>query len=273
MLDLFEIKPEGRLHPLLYRITLGSFALVRLWDGTSLRGPERGRAFEIALYDYCETPGASLCERAGSRTICGVASASGLRHENDGVIAAPDIILHVEAKHLSGEVSKNDLLIFNQKALDFVLTGDPRIRTRPLYRLFVSGSPLSREARRFALLWGIVVIEPDMLPLPVLHWLAGSALAFRAELQDSAARLWREIPGLISPLQERLRRLPRCIAGVEHVISTGRLDSALDILQDGCGFRWWRELDGHDPSWLERVYVDVMGQQRSLGDWSRGLAA
>lgn len=263
MLDLFEIKAEGRLHPLLYRMALGSFALARLWHrGMSLTGPERGRAFENALYDFCESADAFLCERTGSRTICGVPSASGLRHENDGVIATPDIILHFEAKHLGGEVSKNDLLIFNQKGMDFVLTGDARIRTRPLYRLFVSGGPLSREARQFALLWGITVIETDLLPLPVLHWLAGSALAFHPELQSSAIRLWREIPPLICPLQERLRRLPRCIDGIEEALSPARLDFALDSLQDECGSIWWRELDNRDPLWLERVYADVMGQRR-----------
>jgi hypothetical protein len=117
------------------------------------------------------------------------------------------MILHVETKHLTEEVSKNDLMIFNQKGLDFVLTGDPRLRSRPLYRLFLSGSPLSREARRFSMLWGIITVEPDLIPLPILHWLAGSTFVNPGE-QKTADRIWREIAVLVAPLQERIGRLP-----------------------------------------------------------------
>jgi hypothetical protein len=82
----------------------------------------------------------------------------------------------------------------NQKGLDFVPTGDAQLRSRPLYRLFLSGSRLSREARRFSLLWGIITVEPDLMPLPVLHWLAGSTYVNSPLQQKTAHRIWREIP-------------------------------------------------------------------------------
>jgi hypothetical protein len=192
MFDFFEVRSEGRLHPVLYRATLGGFALTRFWEGAAAHpGHERGRLFESAVYTFCDQERFHLNERAGSRTLCNAPSASGLRHENDGVISCADMILHVEAKHLKGEVSKNDLMIFNQKGLDFVLTGDPRLRSRPLYRLFLSGSPLSREARRFCLLWGIIAIEPDLMPLPILHSLAGSTFATGPNEQKLSDRIWR----------------------------------------------------------------------------------
>jgi hypothetical protein len=87
MLDFFELRAEHRLHP-----------VKRLW----------------------------LSERAGSQTLCDATSASGLRHESDGVITCADMILHVETKHLTESVFKNDLMVFNQKGLDFALSGDPR---------------------------------------------------------------------------------------------------------------------------------------------------
>ncbi len=260
MLDFFELRSERRLHPVLYRATLGTFALTRFWkDVAALRGPERGRAFEIALYTFCERERLYLSERAGSRTLCGTASASGLRHENDGVISCADMILHVEMKYLTGEVSKNDLLIFNQKGLDFVLTGDPRLRTRPLYRMFLSGSPLSWEARRFSLLWGIIAIEPDVMPLPILHWLAGSTFATNSNEQRLSERIWQEIPALAAPLQERIQRLPACLDGREDALSPARIEWALDELQRRHGDRWWRILDHRDAFWLERVYADAWG--------------
>ena len=43
-----------------------------------------------ALYRFCDRRLLPLSERAGSRTLRNARSASGIRHENDGVIAAPD---------------------------------------------------------------------------------------------------------------------------------------------------------------------------------------
>jgi hypothetical protein len=119
-----------------------------------------------------------------------------MRYENDGVIAASDLTVHLEAKHLRGEVSKNDLMVFNQKGLDYLLGGATQFRRRPLYRLFLSGSSLSHEARRFALLWGIVAVEPNRLPLPLLHWLVGSSHARCWQTGESLAVSGRKCRGL-----------------------------------------------------------------------------
>jgi hypothetical protein len=256
MLDFFAMRAEGRLHPVLYRASLGSFALARLWEGATSHGQERGRAFEDALYVFCERERFWLSERAGSQTLCNALSASGLRHESDGVITCADMILHVETKHLTETVSKNDLMVFNQKGLDFALSGDPRLRSRPLYRMLLSGGPLSREARQFSLLWGIITVEPDLMPLPLLHWLAGSTFVSSVEQQRIRSRIWQEVPVLVAPLQERIRRLPACLNGVEEIIAPSRIEWALDDLQDDHGARWWRDLDCRDPFWLETVYAN-----------------
>jgi hypothetical protein len=259
VLEFFETRGDGRLHPVVYRAVLGGFALARLWDRQGLSGPERGRAFESALYRFCENGRLHLSERAGSRTLCGATSASGLKHESDGVIAGPDLILHIETKHLGQEVMKGDLMVFNQKGLDFMLGGAPQLRRRPLYRLFLSGGPLSREARRFALLWGIIVVEPEILPLPLLHWLAGSSFitAPPACMKATADRIWKEVPPFVVSLQERIRRLSTCLGDQLEAISAHRIDVALDEIQDGEGSRLWRALDGLDPFWLERVYAKI----------------
>jgi hypothetical protein len=257
MFNFFVTRSIGRLHPALYDIALDSFALARLWDGDAFRGPERGRAFETAFYSLCERRGLRLSERAGSRTFCESASASGLRHESDAVIVLPDIIIHVEMKHLGSEVSKSDLMIFNQKALDFMMVGAPLLSKRPVYRVFLSGGHLSREARSFALLWGIITIEPDVLPLPILHWLAGSSFAELPGLGRIPDKIWRDVPVFVAPLQERIRRLPYCLDSHEELLSRSRIARCLEDLQLQCGDRWWRELDAVDPSWLESVYDEL----------------
>ncbi len=95
-------------------------------------------------------------------------------------------------------------------------------------------------------------------PFPILHWLAGSTFANGPQEQETADRIWGEIPVLVAPLQERIRRLPACLTAVEQTVSPARIDWALDELQRDLGDRWWRDLDGRDPFWLERVYTDCM---------------
>jgi hypothetical protein len=225
-----------------------------MWEGDNLRGPPRGRFFEQLLLTLCDDLDATVSEGPGSCTLTGVASASGLRHENDVVISAGYATVHIEAKHLGGAVSKNDLLIFNQKGLDFLLADDPSVRRIPLYRLFVSGSPLSPTARRFATLWGIIIVEPDRLPLPLLHWLAGSTFEFPADLREWQERIWREIPAFVVPLQERLIRAASCIADETEMIASSRIDVVIDEQFD-LGGQVWGELDSNDPAWLERCYI------------------
>ncbi|HEV7372247.1 hypothetical protein [Arenibaculum sp.] len=259
MIDHFAVRRDGRLHPLLYALPLNCFALARYWDGSTLTGPTRGRAFENAFYRACERSGLPLDERAGSRTLRGAATASGFSHESDAVFVAPDVTVHVELKHLSSPVSKTDLMVFNQKGLDFLLGGDPRLCRRPLHRVFVSGSRLSDEARRFALVWGIVTVEPDRLPLPLLHWILGSSLAPPRGLRTAPEEAWRWIPIMVAALQDRLRRMAECAGGGEDVLARGRIDHALVTLQRDDGALFWRALDAQDPLWLEHVWAGLVG--------------
>src|SRR4051794_2972108 len=125
-------KPEvsnGNPFPaFLYELTWDMFAVVRCWDTDLLRGPVRGRAFEEIFCRYCQRRGLSLSEMPGSRTLLYQPSASGFSHENDAVIATPCVTVHAELKHLSVEVDKSALMIFNQKGLDFLLADNSTLR-------------------------------------------------------------------------------------------------------------------------------------------------
>jgi hypothetical protein len=104
---------EGTQFPaVLCSLALDMFAIVQHWDASARKGAERGREFESILYRYCRARRLTLTERAGSRTLRGQASASGFGHESDGVIATPDLTVHLELKYLTGELGKNDLLHF-----------------------------------------------------------------------------------------------------------------------------------------------------------------
>jgi hypothetical protein len=111
--SLFRRRPERHYPQAQYDLTFDLFALVQHWRPTVV-GAERGRLFEGLLNHYSEARQLPLSERAGSRTKRGFRAASGFLHENDAVFAFPGFTIHAELKHLSGELQKNELLIFNQ---------------------------------------------------------------------------------------------------------------------------------------------------------------
>ncbi|MBY0461280.1 MAG: hypothetical protein K2V38_28480, partial [Gemmataceae bacterium] len=117
---LFRSKEGAQFPASLCTLALDMFAIVQHWDPATRTGIERGRTFESILYRYCRARKLTLTEKAGSRTLRGQVAASGFGHESDGVIATPDLTVHLELKHVTEELGKNDLLIFNQKGLDFL---------------------------------------------------------------------------------------------------------------------------------------------------------
>jgi hypothetical protein len=264
---LFRNREGRELPALLYRLAIDMFALVQHWEPPAVPASDRGRLFESVLYRYCRACRLNLTETAGSRTLRQVVAASGFRHESDGVIASPNLTVHVELKHLSEELSKNELLIFNQKGFDFLASDNASFRSKPLYRVIVSASPLKPEARRFAVQWGILAIEPDRLPLLSLHWLAGRHVPHLYNVDEQIKdQIWREIPHLVTPLQDRVSRLSGTIDGGTEIVSRHRIEKALEH-QRVAGDYYWMALEEEEPTWLEERYD---GLHREL-DLDRGV--
>lgn len=246
------------LPPVLHELSLDMFAIIEHWDPSGLRACERGRFFEQILYRYCDYRRWTLSERAGSRTVRGQYAASGFMHESDGVVVTPELTLMLELKYLGGELGKNELLVFNQKGLD-VLAADGRdLRSKPLYRAIVSGSILTPAARRFAAQWGILVIEPERIPLPLLHRFAAERAGDggRPSPQVREAVL-REVPQLVVPLQARLRRLVRLLDEDDELVGAHRLDRVLGHYQRVVGDDYWSAMDAKVPGWLEDRFDDL----------------
>jgi len=269
----FSRKPERYYPQFLYRLALDMFAVVQCWEPFPISGPQRGRMFEEVLYAYCRLRKIRLSEAAGSRTVRRQSSASGFYHESDAVIAMPDLTAHLELKHLSQEVTKNDLVIFNQKGLDFLAGSNANLRRTPLYRILLSGSLLTPEARTFALQWGILVIEPERMPLLLLHWLSGRFIPeLPPSTRDCSDEIWSEVPAFIVPLQQRIRRLATLLDGGEALVSPLRIERMTSVFQRGCGDAYWSILDAVTPNWLEDAFeglglsgVDGSGRSLRLG--------
>ena len=270
--ELFFRRSERYYPRWFYELIADMFAIVQHWE-PSLEGAARGRLFESVFHKYCDHRRLPVTERPGSRTIRHERSASGFLHESDGVIACPNLTLHFELKYLTSPLGKNELLIFNQKGLDFLLGGSESLREAPFYRVVLSGEILSPEARRFALQWGIVVIEPDRLPLLLIHDLAGHVLpglkSVDVEVQDE---IWAEIPALLTPLQRKLEGIAKLMGSGQQCILDFRLDRVTDYLQRVIGDQYWMAMERSNPRWLEQRF-DSLSTKLGLDSLPIALSA
>lgn len=104
---------------------------------------------------------------SGDMTLLDVSAASGLRHETDLLIESEGNLFLFEAK-CKNSVALNDLLVFNQKSLDYWIKFIGLDEDRPLFRIFVSKTKLENAFKEFAYMWSIILIEPDLLPIPAI---------------------------------------------------------------------------------------------------------
>jgi hypothetical protein len=65
--------------------------------------------------------------------------------------------------------------------------------------------------------------------------------------------IWREIPHLVTPLQERLSRLSGVLNSGMGVVSSHRIERAMEY-QRVAGDYYWMALEEEDPAWLEDRY-------------------
>lgn len=261
--NLFLCRTERFYPAWFYELVADMFAIVQHWEAP-VRGAARGRLFESIFHTYCDLRDLRVTERPGARTIRHERSASGFSHETDAVIGLPDLTVHFELKHLLTPLGKNELLIFNQKGLDHFLGGGESFRETPFYRVILSGHILTPEARRFALQWGIIVIEPDRLPLLLIHDLAGRIVprlrSVGITVQDE---IWSEVPSLLSPLQRKISGFSQLMGTGQRCILDFRLDRAIDFIQRVVGDQYWMALDANEPQWLEQRY-DALNEALDL---------
>jgi len=229
-------------------------------------GAERGRNFEQAFYRLCDRNGVHLSERAGARTVAGRRSASSFLHEVDAAVAAPNHTAYWELKHLAADLDKNELLIFHGKALDFLLGGNSLLLRAPMLLFVLSGHNLTEAARHFSIQWGIMVIEPGRLPLPLLY--EAVARGAQCDLSPADCRAVRaQLPWACRPLQSAVADLAnRCQAseanGQCRPISE-RSGEILD-LQEQVGSDVMDCLDERFPDWLDELAEDTWVE---LGGW------
>lgn len=184
-----------------------------------LDATEKGRIFEVALGQY-------ITRRVGWRfqRITGPGSLdfglelgtpSGIRHELDLVLSSGTTLYAFEAKHyLATEITKDLLMVFNQKTLDFYLELLRRGLPVSMKRVFVARTDnYNFKVREFSWSWGLALLGGE-LPHPI--WLDAQlrrwcdsrpltpALVENARLAEVlASNAMRDLADLISPFSPR----------------------------------------------------------------------
>lgn len=243
-----------------------SYALVQV-GGLSGCGAQRGRNFERLFYDLCDRQGVHLSERAGARTVAQSRAASSLPHEVDAATRGVTCITHWELKHLTVPVPKNELLIFNGKGLDFLQGSRPLAARTPVFRFLLSGASARDECRYFAVLWGIMIVEPYRLPLPLLY--EAVARGAYACLPPAEVEVVRDRAAwACRPLQKVLRELYEWGSGASGPsrLGPGSLRVAKEIMdiQEQIGATVTDYLDDLYQDWLDNAAEETW---RAVGGW------
>jgi hypothetical protein len=246
-------------------VVVRAHALVEV-GGITGKGAKRGRNFEQVFYSICRRRGVHLCESAGSRTLAEQRSASGFSHEVDAGTRSASCITDWELKHLTSLLDKNELLVFNGKALDFLQGSSPTITQIPVLRFLLSGNNVRDECRRFAALWGIMLIEPQRFPLPLLYEAVARGAASRLRATECSV-VKSQVKWACRSLQTALCELSDQCRGQASILNNGmakRASRAVIDLQEEIGTEVLEILEERYPDWLDDVAEETW---REVGGW------
>ena len=152
----------------------------------NLNYTQKGRLFEDEIIKKLQSIGYDPWKAPGSRIT--VAGLSDVQHEEDIVFVKrflKDPVYLVEMKwRETNLITKDHIMIFNQKALDIYSNGYiDELKINRMYRIFISSQPLTVAAFKMCLTNGILVLmpfRPDLLDrskreggptvLPPIEW-------------------------------------------------------------------------------------------------------
>jgi len=171
-----------------------------------LRGePFDGEAWQRAIAGLLYRPAFTRRQGPGSVTLLGLTSASGVPHEIDGAADGWRGCFILECKTTAGGISKADAALFHFKVMDFYQLDLKTAGSERWWRFLCSTTPTPPAARGAATSLGLLICDPERLPLPVLVR-AASQPAADIYLPET---LLQEIVWLgeraLCPLQERWR--------------------------------------------------------------------
>ena len=137
--------------------------------------PASGRAWQQAVSQLLWRPGFTRRQHAGVLGLFGRGSRSGARHEIDGVGQGPEIGAWIESKARMS-LDKSEVAVFHLKCFDLYRQAaseyPEQTATARWWPLLVSSEPTGKAVRQMCCDLGVVVCDPQRLPLPALLFTA-----------------------------------------------------------------------------------------------------
>ena len=187
-------------------LALDAFVLARHCSpGHSSEG---GRAWERAVSQLLWRPGFTRRQHAGVLGLFGQGSQSGARHEIDGAGQGPEIGAWIESKART-TLNKADVAVFHLKCFDLYRATASEYTEQTSkaewWSLLVSSEPTGEAVRRICCDLGVVLCDPQRLPLPALLFAASRPNADDYLSETYLGELVRLAEPACSPMQERWR--------------------------------------------------------------------
>lgn len=171
-------------------------------------GPPGGRAWERAMSGLLIRSGLGRRQHAGALGLFGRGSASGTQHELDGAGQGDGVALWLECK-ARRTLDKSDVAVFAFKCLDLYREAareHPEATAQASWwPVLVSSEPTTESVRRSCLAMGVVLCEPEWMPLPMLLRLAGRPAADMWVDESLLSEFVRLAEPFVVPLQTRFR--------------------------------------------------------------------
>ena len=167
-----------------------------------------GRAWERAVSGLLWRPDFTRRQHAGVLGLFGRGSQSGARHEIDGAGQGFEIGAWIESK-ARNELSKSDVAVFNLKCFDLYRAAaveypEETAKSR-WWSLLVSSEPTGEAVRQIGCDLGVVVCDPQRLPLPALMFAASRPNADDYLSEPHLGELTRLAESACAPMQHRWR--------------------------------------------------------------------
>lgn len=191
-------------------------------------GIPEGRAWERAVAELLVQPGMTRRQGPGGTMMLGMKSASGCRHELDGVADGRLGTLITECKAVSHGIAKADVATFEAKTFDFYTGNLGHAAADRWWRILVSATPLPEGLRRMCFCGGTVLVDPEVLPLPVLTWTAGRCNADVHLPEPLLAEILRLGELAQAPMQQRW--VPDGSGGVQYDTTAWSEDKLGDLI-------------------------------------------
>ena len=195
-----------------------------------------GRAWERAVSELLWRPSFTRRQHPGVLGLFGRGSQSGARHEIDGVGQGPEVAAWIESK-ARRTLGKSDVAVFHLKCFDLyraaAMEHPEQTASAGWWPLLVSSEPTSDSVRRICCDLGVVMCDPERLPLPALLFAASRPNADDYLSEIHLAELVRLAEVACVPMQHRWRlntkRREVCLS-LDHLDST-EIDDLI-FLQD-----------------------------------------